>query len=204
MARGRGKGGAFERELCRTLSLWWTQYDEEIRTDIFWRTAGSGGRAKTRSKRGQKTFGQYGDIQATDPIGQPLIDVLTIEAKKGYNKFGFFDFVESFGEKEKGWEKFVAQAREDSSNAGTDGWLLIWKRDSRKAVVWLPWNLYKDLPLSRAKPWLKIALKGKGRIFCTTLDEFLEQVKPDDIKALAPEPQKKILVIRKKRKGGKW
>ncbi len=59
------KGSNFEREICKLLSLWWTN---DKRDDIFWRTSGSGARATTRSKTKQKTFGQYGDVQATDPI----------------------------------------------------------------------------------------------------------------------------------------
>jgi len=181
MARGKGKGGEFERGICRSFSLWWT---DGKRDDVFWRTSGSGATATRRSQKGKKTFGQHGDIQATDPLGQPLIDVMTIEMKKGYNKAYFFDFVESTGSKEKMWEKFIGKARRESKEAGTRYWLLIWKRDHRKAVVWMPWDLYLELPLNRAKPWLKIALKGKGRIFCTTLDEFLERVSPQDIKDL--------------------
>ena len=70
---GHAKGSQFERTVCKDLSLWWTKGK---RDDVFWRTSGSGARAKTRSKTGEKTFGQYGDVQATDPIGQPLICLL--------------------------------------------------------------------------------------------------------------------------------
>ena len=38
---GGSKGSPFERELCVKLSDWWTG---QIDSDIFWRTAGSGGR----------------------------------------------------------------------------------------------------------------------------------------------------------------
>lgn len=175
------KGGQFERDLCKKLSLWWTNGE---RSDIFWRTSGSGARAKTRSKQGQRTFGQYGDIQATDPIGQPLIDVFTIEAKKGYNNHGFFDAVESFGKKDTMWEKFIKQAKEDCKNAGTKGWMLIWKRDRRKSVIWIPMNIYWLLPLKNTRPGMRIYMRGMGRMFCTTLDEFLAKVSPEDIKEI--------------------
>jgi len=41
------KGSSFEREICTILSKWWTNNE---RDDVFWRTAGSGARATTRSK----------------------------------------------------------------------------------------------------------------------------------------------------------
>jgi len=82
MARS-SKGSQFEREVSKELSLWWSG---GTRLDIFWRTPGSGAMAKTRSKTGGSALGQHGDIQATDPIGQPMIDVCSIELKKGYFK----------------------------------------------------------------------------------------------------------------------
>ena len=81
MASGKSKGSSFEREMAKYVSLWWT--DDE-RDDVFWRTSNSGGRATVRSRSEQETFGQYGDLQATDPIGQPLIDFFSIEIKRGY------------------------------------------------------------------------------------------------------------------------
>ena len=36
------KGSEFEREMCKCLSLWWT---DSKRDDVFWRSAQSGGRA---------------------------------------------------------------------------------------------------------------------------------------------------------------
>ena len=86
------KGSAFERQICKELSLWWTYED---RDDIFWRTSNSGGRAIRRSKKKKQTFGQYGDIQAVDPIGQPLMDVLTFELKCGYPGVSVLDGFES-------------------------------------------------------------------------------------------------------------
>ena len=73
------KGSAFEREIAKLLSLWWSDCE---RDDIFWRTQTSGARATSRKRRGQDTFGQYGDIQACDPVGQPLLDCCIIEIKR--------------------------------------------------------------------------------------------------------------------------
>ena len=79
----KGKGSSYEREICRLLSLWWT---EGVSDDYFWRTAGSGAMAKTRSKVGKKTHGHYGDIQAVHPDGEPLIRVWSSGSIPGNKK----------------------------------------------------------------------------------------------------------------------
>lgn len=78
----KGKGSAFEREIAKQLSLWWTEGE---RDDIFWRTNASGARFTARRKQGKTTEGQGGDITFTDPIGKGLIDVFSIELKTGYS-----------------------------------------------------------------------------------------------------------------------
>src|SRR3954464_11883516 len=91
MANRAGKGASFERDLCKRLSLWWTDGE---RDDVFWRTSQSGGRATSRTKKGKKTKNSYGDICAVDPIGQPLLDLITFEVKRGYNKDSFTDLLD--------------------------------------------------------------------------------------------------------------
>jgi hypothetical protein len=134
--KGSQKGSAFEREICKRLSLWFTDGD---RDDIFWRTAGSGARATRRGKK--TTFGQYGDIQATDPIGQPLIDAFTIEVKKGYNKLSIQDLIDVIPKKDRKHplEKIIEKVEFDCRRAKSKSWMLIWKRDRRKCLVILPY-----------------------------------------------------------------
>lgn len=90
--KGKGKGPAWEREVARILSRWWTFGK---RDDIFWRTAGSGARATVREKKGKKTPYQYSDITFTDPIGKPLLDLFCIELKKGYGKFDLLEVIDA-------------------------------------------------------------------------------------------------------------
>lgn len=127
------KGSAFERDIARKLSLWWTN-DE--RDDVFWRTSQSGGRASVRAKKGQKTHGSYGDIAAVDPIGEPLIQTVTIELKRGYKKWSFLDIVDKSPKAAlQTFEKFWEQVKEDSKNAGTPYSMIIFKRDRREPCV---------------------------------------------------------------------
>ena len=76
------KGGGFENEVARILSLWWT---DGKRDDIFGRSDGSGGRFTARKKKGKDTANMGGDLTFTDSIGEPLIKIWNIEAKTGYS-----------------------------------------------------------------------------------------------------------------------
>ena len=101
------KSSKCERDICKQLSLWWTGHK---RDDVFWRTTTSGARATIRSKRGRGTKNQYGDVQATDPIGQPLIDLCTIEIKKGYSRNSYFDLIDKLpNETKQPYKKFIQQ-----------------------------------------------------------------------------------------------
>lgn len=209
MPRGNKKGGAFERHLSKELSLWWTKGK---RDDVFWRTSQSGGRATIRKKKGKKTFGQEGDLQATDPIGQPLIDLMTVEAKKGYNRNTCFDALDkapSYSRKTKRmemhpqqWEKFVSQSIQESKNAGVPFWMLIHRRDLRATVVYLSWKLYMTLlkytTLGSSRPHLCITTIEGMKVFATTLEQFMIRVKPKVIKKLA-KTQRKVLRIKRKK-----
>lgn len=81
----KGKGGGFEREMCRRISLWVTN---NIRDDIFWRTPGSGAMATTRMKSKKKTAGAVGDMAAKDLFGKPYTDNTIWEFKRGYGGVG--------------------------------------------------------------------------------------------------------------------
>ncbi len=75
---GKSKGSQFEREVCKKLSNW-ISYD--LRDDLFWRSAMSGGRATVGMKKGIVRSNQAGDITSIDPLGQKLIDTFVIECK---------------------------------------------------------------------------------------------------------------------------
>ncbi|MEK0338471.1 MAG: hypothetical protein QQN41_13665, partial [Nitrosopumilus sp.] len=110
------KGSQFERDICSKLSLWWTKGKSD---DVFWRTPGSGARAKVRYKKGKSSIG-VGDVQATDPIGQPLIDLCTIEIKKGYFKHTYFDLIDKLpNETKQPYRQFIQQARDQQKEAKT-------------------------------------------------------------------------------------
>jgi len=143
------KGSDFEREMCKRLSIWWTQgLGMEGRDDVFWRSSQSGGRATQRSKKGWSTFGSYGDIAAVDPIGMPLIQMFTIELKRGSSYGSPFDLFDTRNTRAvRPFEACYNQAVRSHQEAGSHCWLLIGRQDRKDAVVYFdfnPFSICKD------------------------------------------------------------
>jgi hypothetical protein len=76
--KSKAKGSSFEREICKRLSLWVSDGQEQ---DCFWRSAMSGGRSTVAGRRGVKLNRQAGDITSTSPEGHALTDKFFIECK---------------------------------------------------------------------------------------------------------------------------
>ena len=188
----KAKGSKFERDICKQLSLWWTGGK---RDDVFWRTTTSGARATIRSKRGRGTKNQYGDVQATDPIGQPLIDLCTIEIKKGYSRNSYFDLIDKLpNETKQPYKKFIQQVIDQQCEAGTAWWLLITKRDYKETLIAMPIALKRQLgtfaKLGSCRPSMRFTFDGRSRgfgekIFVTTLAEFFRVVSPKHIRYIS-------------------
>lgn len=76
--KGKAKGSAFERQVCKDLSLWITKGEKD---DCLWRSAMSGGRATISKAKGKGLAHVAGDICATHPAGHRLIDLFFVECK---------------------------------------------------------------------------------------------------------------------------
>jgi hypothetical protein len=77
-AKSKHKGSAFERTVCKQLSLWVSGGESD---DLFWRSAMSGGRATVGRKSGVHRDKHAGDITATSPAGHTLTDYWYVECK---------------------------------------------------------------------------------------------------------------------------
>ncbi len=105
---GHEKGAEFERQTCKTLSLWITA---GARDDLFWRTAMSGGRATMKMREGKRADAQAGDIGMIDPLGALFLDNFFIEAKHHQDlKFQYLLFGGKSGIVEF-WEKTRVDAK---------------------------------------------------------------------------------------------
>jgi hypothetical protein len=162
------KGSAFERRFCKQLSLWWSKGQHD---DLFWRTAGSGARATVRGRKGKRTKGHCGDICATDEAGKPLLDLVTLELKRGYNRATLVDLLDKpAGGAEQCWEAWISQALESAQYAATKWWMIVAKRDQRGVMVCIPAGLFQQLRSAWADiSYMQLVFKdrkGKKRIVC--------------------------------------
>lgn len=181
---GKRKGGQFERDVCRTLSLWWS---DGVSDAIFYRTGGSGGRGTKRGRAGKATPNHCGDVGASDPVGGPLLKLAAIELKNGYNDQTLQDVLDST--KDKGeWREWIAQAEESAKHAGAYGWMIVVRRDKRRTVLAMsadvffgfhnacqrsPDTLYPSLVLSR---------EGVRQVLVVRFEDFLKAYTPDDVR----------------------
>jgi len=104
---GKGKGGAFERQVCKDLSLWVSHGERE---DCFWRSAMSGGRSTVARKKGEYLQASAGDVTATDPLGAVLTKYFFIECKNVANLHLHRFVTEHSGLLAEFWEKVCSQA----------------------------------------------------------------------------------------------
>lgn len=187
MANKSYKGRVFEIQLAARLSLWWTDGE---RDDVLYHTHDSGGRATRRSRKGWVTAGSCGDICATDFTAQPLMDVVAIEAKRGYNQHTIAHLLDSPGKTVQEYEKWIEQAALAALNARSFSWLLIVRRDYRIPIVIFPQALLRELQIYGAlvplpKPSMTMTISTCDTLVVTTLDAFLDGVKPDTIRRLS-------------------
>lgn len=183
MSKGKGKGSAFERLVCRLLSRWWSG---GTRDDIFWRTSNSGGQATTRSRRGKKSHNQYADIQAVDPIGAPLTRLISLELKCGYPHATFDRLIHSLSEVP--WYHWFEQAEAARKDSGAKFWALIVKRSRQPIFIVGPKKLFDLLrihcmELRKARPKATIKCVGKLILVTMPLEVFTDLVDSSHIKA---------------------
>lgn len=152
------KGGSFENEVCRLLSRWVSQ-DE--RDDIFTRSDASGARFTARRKSGKDTAYQSGDITFSDPLGEPLIRIWSIETKTGYGgkkkikdakgnlvkkideRWDVLDAIDS-QQKETVLQRMWEQCKRDASAVCKEP-VLIFRRNRRSPCIAIKEDYYRSL-----------------------------------------------------------
>ncbi len=188
------KGADSERETCKELGQWWAS-----RSDVFWRTAGSGGRATMRAKKKKKTAYEYGDITFTDPIGKPLIDLLLLENKSGYkDDISIVDFIDST-KKEPTLLKWWRKAEYEKRLADRFYSVIIFRRTRRRKCIFLPYDLFNELEAwcGEYKKDIVDLHYGADSWTIVKFDHFLEWVTPETIRALLAEKSRPKLKRRR-------
>lgn len=164
---GKQKGGNFEREICRKLSLW---ISTGTRDDLFWRSSLSGGRATVAFKKGKENRTQCGDISAIHPLGAPLLERYLISCKF-YNDLKIEGAVlGNKGGLNAFWEECVTEAARYSKQP-----ILISKQNNTPPFICLNDTGFTDFQITaRPLAWLPSA----GGMKILWLDTFLQSAKP--------------------------
>lgn len=177
--KGKGKGSAFERQIAKDLSKWWTAGE---RDDIFWRSQTSGGRATQRKKSGKTTANQEGDLTTMDPIGQPLIDQVSIELKCGYPAFTIEGLINRQRLKKSVLKQFVEQCKRETEGTKRIWWLIV-KQNLRQELLIFPPAFQEWLRIKGLTRWRKldhIILRFENEVVCVVrFYEMLEIMKPE-------------------------
>ena len=172
-----GKGADFERHISKMMSLWWTNGE---RDDVFWRTSQFGGRATIRRQKGKATKNQDGDLCATDPIGQPLIDKATIELKVGYNGWSLKEIIDKQHKCNTRLEEFFEQCERERTSQNKECWALITKQDRRDCLIFINNDFWKFLKRKHEMEVDRLILVHHkfGYIYCMRLQDFFDNVSP--------------------------
>ncbi len=172
----KSKGGQWERDFCRLLSLWWSKGEDR---DIFWRTASSGGMATINKNLPT----QVGDVTYMKPEGQLLIDNFVFELKHySYKGLDFLPLLDYKGNIFEWWVKLCKEAEQYNkipflvikvSHRGVYG-ILPKQYLTNKTITW-----GRILKLNRFS--FEPHKKGGFSMFC--LDEFLSifSDKPEEV-----------------------
>jgi hypothetical protein len=148
------KGGSFELEVAKKLSLWLT---DGKRDDAVCRNDTSGGRATVRLKNKKKTnIYMHGDLKHSDDLAKPLFDLWSVECKTGYasksilkngtKKVTHWDVLDLLDSRQKKpmvcsmWEQCV----NDAVLSGRQP-VLIFRRNQKEVCVTINLNYYLTL-----------------------------------------------------------
>ena len=147
---GKHKGGEFEREVCRKLSMWVSKGQNQ---DVFWRSAMSGGRATVARKRGVMLNRQAGDICAVAPEGHVFTNEFYLETKH-YKDLQIASFLlQDVGRLAKFWRETEAHAK-----AYNKAPILIAKQNFVPVLFIANYNAKWNWPAPRIKTYCGVGL----------------------------------------------
>lgn len=180
-----GKGGNFEREMAKKLSLWASDGKHD---DWVWRTSSSGARAKTRAKQGKTTANSCGDLKPEHMGAFFLFKKCIWELKNGYKNWCVLDLIDNTkirsnqkNEKILTLESFAIQSKEDAKNAKVPYPIILTRKDKHEEVIWLPSLLFDQLEDLSDLSYIFFSGNEKmGEYVAINFDRFLETITPEE------------------------
>lgn len=174
------KGGNYEREFARQLSLWYTWGTDD---SVFWRVNASGGRARVRAKSGKRTDNQYGDICAVKAMGNALTDRTVWELKRGYHSWSPFDVIDKAAHRKATvFETFWSQVIQAQADAGGDRIpMLVFRRDQRVSCIAFPYNqrhYFRQGGTMPAPPGAMLAVSRELVVLIVRVENFFAWADP--------------------------
>lgn len=193
MAKGHGKGGQFERDTSRMLSMWLSNGEDD---SWVWRTSQSGGRATQRAKKGKKTSGAYGDLTFTDSRAEWLFELFVLELKRGYSGTNALDLIDS-RKKEPELLAFWNQCNRDREEANRPYSMVILKRDRKSICCMIHVSLFTKLK-QVAGNFIGKELSFKlnnDKVVLMLFEEFLNWLDPETVKQHLIADKPKLLSL---------
>ena len=157
---GKAKGSAFERLICKDLSLW---VSDGKHKDVYWRSAMSGGRGTVAMAKGDKLSAQAGDVSSVHKLGHALIDKFMIECK-AYRTLNFESLIKDKGTLLAFWRHAAGEAEKYGKLP-----ILIGKQNNYPIVVCLSRSGVK---LLNAKP-MKLRVYAAD-LYIMLFEDFLK------------------------------
>lgn len=164
---GKRKGAAFEREVCRLLSLW---VSGNKHADLFWRSAMSGGRATVANRNGTIKVRQAGDITAVAVEGHPFTDMFIAECKHLKSCSIEQAMLSNDGPLVKIWRKLCSDSYKQIKLP-----LLILKRNNRPTLLLMTFGAVPLLPTHNIRARLFVPPE---MMIVTLFDDLLKRACP--------------------------
>lgn len=171
-----GKGGEFERDICKFLTVWLTGKPKPY---AFWRMPGSGSFATIS----EENVNMSGDIRGITSEGMEITDIISIECKTGYPKTSFWQHIK--GTKGFNLKLFWIQCLEDAKKPGKHP-ILIYRKLRQKPMIGIN-NNTNNLLKTKLNNFNSICLHWSNDLpdlILYNFKDFFNAIKPKNIKEL--------------------
>lgn len=168
---GKAKGSGWERDICRFLTKWVSGQEKPY---IFWRTPGSGSFVTNNVSTDAS-----GDIISILPEGRFFTDIISCEAKIGYDEIDLFKHFKDV--KNNTLESFWCQCIRDANKSNKYG-MLVYKKSGYKPMVGVDDRLINELHMKLPKSIVVFFNESLPKMVLFDMESFFNSISPENIK----------------------